>query len=340
MGTGRMLAGLALVALGGCHVVLPLAAAHDAGAKDSSVAVDQDVQVLSDLPPTDLSPADADLGDGPPPDQGQPGLSCSSPLLVGPPTTHGLVEPAMRGDRMTLTARRDGTLNWYCSTRQTPGGTDFGPWGSCMPSFAWEDPTFFVRNGAEQLIVAYRPLSPGPRALQLCDTNATCGPLTFTGLPTAVDIDGPDLPDPLLGVEELFFAGTSGGKSDLYRASGVFGKPFPATAMTNLNTAAYNEDDPAVSPDGFVLIFSSDRPGGLYGGANDLWLATWAFNAYSVNPLLNGLFQGVINSLADEAGPDLVEVTVGATSTLELYFHSDRDTPGVYAIYRAACSIQ
>lgn len=62
-----------------------------------------------------------------------------------------------------------------------------------------------------------------------------------------------------------------------------------------VNSSAYDAQ-PAISPDGRTLIFTSDRPGG--DGGTDLYISEWVGNAWSVARPLKG-----VNSASNEMSP-------------------------------------
>ncbi|GAB4289818.1 MAG: hypothetical protein Kow0068_15340 [Marinilabiliales bacterium] len=113
------------------------------------------------------------------------------------------------------------------------------------------------------------------------------------------------------GKELFIYKDDVGEGGNIYRSVFVDGDwTKPEKLGSNINTE-YNESHATISPDGRVLYFTSDRPGG-FGG----------FDIYYVNRLPNGewgLAQNignVINTELDEAGPYIY--SDGAT----LYFSS------------------
>jgi len=73
--------------------------------------------------------------------------------------------------------------------------------------------------------------------------------------------------------------------------------------MTSFSNADYNSDNPALSPDGKTLFFSSDRP--LPGGRErkdwDIWASTGSDEAWTdPTPVKGG-----VNTLADERAPSV-----------------------------------
>jgi len=91
-----------------------------------------------------------------------------------------------------------------------------------------------------------------------------------------------------------------------------WGKP---VALDSINTT-YNEKDPAFSPDGKYLFFSSDRPGGA--GGYDIWVARW--DGVKWTGIINA--GPVVNSSADEVAPAVFP------DGRRLYLSSNRPGPG------------
>jgi hypothetical protein len=154
-------------------------------------------------------------------------------------------------------------------------------------------------------------------------------------------MDGPDTtPLPLIGSEMIVFAVEVSEMMDLYVAYAPdFHGPFTAHPLS-INTLGFNEDDPALSPDGALLVYGSDKPGAAgTGGGWDLWLAraTADGNFKDLSSTYQEKFAGYINTPAIEAAPDLAYLTVGGDLKIELYFDTDRD--GGNSIYRASCTL-
>ncbi|HEY3440385.1 MAG TPA: hypothetical protein VGK29_06525 [Paludibaculum sp.] len=112
--------------------------------------------------------------------------------------------------------------------------------------------------------------------------------------------------------------------SDIYQSrmlgDGTFG---PATPVTELNTAPFNEIGTAVRRDGLEIIVDSTRPGGL--GGRDLWVATRESTADHWSPLVN-------LTLLNSAGADGGRLSMSFDGRA-LYFTSDRSGPPNTDIY-------
>ena len=100
----------------------------------------------------------------------------------------------------------------------------------------------------------------------------------FTSIPTK-DRQG-------LGGTDIFYSKRQGGS---------WNKP---TQLVNLNTA-FHERMPYISPDGKLLLFSSDRPGGF--GGEDIWASTYDEQAGKWDPPFN--LGKNINTKYDESSP-------------------------------------
>jgi len=346
--------------LAGCHLIFPFGqVAMDAGDGDGGSperpATDQAALEAGggDLVPVDLLPT----GDGV-----TYTLDCGSPEKVndmkdGSGNLLSLVEPAMQTDEKTLVARAQGGTLMYRATRLSGGS--FGPW---EPWDTWnaspqlkghEDPSFVVRAANPYVMTAWNDGS-GLRVIQACAlTGSGACPevaITVQGQPLTGDLDGPDLRQiELAGVEDLVFARaeTVGGQTDIYLATGAAPSgPFAAEKLP-LSTPQYAEDDPAISPDGMLMVYTSNQPSPLFplvGGQQDLWLAgASASKGYSpLSEPWQSAFSAMVNKVRDDAAPDLAYYTLDGGLTLELFFHSDRGQfggPGPFAIYRAACGM-
>jgi hypothetical protein len=347
--------------LASCHLIFPFGQvgtdAGDAGDGSAPEGPALDHAALEgggvDTGPVDLLPA----GDGV-----IYTLDCGSPSKVndmkdGSGNLLSLVEPAMQLDEKTLVAReQDGAL-MYRATRLS--GASFGPW---EPWDAWntsqqlkghEDPSFVVRAASPQVLTAWNDGS-GVRVIQACALTGS-GPCQDVGIlvqgqPLTGDLDGPDLRQiELPGVEDLVFARaeTAGGLTDLYLATGAaLSGPFTAEKLP-LSTPEHSEDDPAISPDGALMVYTSNEKSLLWpvvGGQLDLWLAgVSGSSGYSrLAEPWQSAFSAMVNKARDDAAPDLAYYTLDGGMTLELFFHSDRGQmggPGPFAIYRAACGV-
>jgi hypothetical protein len=123
---------------------------------------------------------------------------------------------------------------------------------------------------------------------------------------------------------ELWFASNRGagsdGSFDLYtakRADGVFESPQPVESLNS----PYDERTPAFTPDGRVLFFASNRPGGR--GGFDLWRSLCANDRFQPPTNL-----GAPNGPGDDTGPTL------ADDGFTLLFASVRDGGGQSDLYR------
>ena len=105
----------------------------------------------------------------------------------------------------------------------------------------------------------------------------------------------------------LYFQSDASGGGDVYRAApavaasdGAIGYP-AAAPLDGISTAA-SESNPAISPDGTLLVFVSDREGGL-GGA-DLYLSRLRDGAWSPAANLGDLVNSSFADFAPAFSPD------------------------------------
>jgi hypothetical protein len=97
----------------------------------------------------------------------------------------------------------------------------------------------------------------------------------------------------------------------------------PATPVSELNVATFNEIGTAIRRDGLEIIVDSTRPGGR--GGRDLWVATRESTRTPWSPLVNLTW---LNSETYDGGRMSMSFDGRA-----LYFTSDRATPGSSDIY-------
>jgi hypothetical protein len=176
----------------------------------------------------------------------------------------------------------DGLTMYFSSRRASPlGGTSSNIWMATRArrSDAWGTPTFVAELSTAMdefepqpdetglLLVLYRDLGNGNRDV-LESTRATGAepwgtPVALANIDGAGDERSPCLRD---AGRELWFssdrdAGVAGVQDIFMARRATASDDFPAgTAASELNTSG-GDDDPWISPDGHVLIFSSDRDG-------------------------------------------------------------------------------
>jgi hypothetical protein len=294
----------------------------------------------------DSAPLDGPRPDRPadttPPDTGPPPrLSCGAPELVGSNPPGDLSEIALRADGLELLARSGTT---YSTTRSAPD-QPFGDWTASSLAPWWQDTTFFTISGLELAIMARPPTSGAPRRLYLCtppftSTSSNCTPITVndktSGQEITDDMDGASvavLPSGALLMAHNTDASGSGG-ADIHLAEPLdpsdLQQGWNSSPVSGLAQPGYKEDDPALSPDGLVLLFG----GQTTAGDGDLWVSqrdslSAAFPA--PEPLAN------VNSASGEWGPYLAPLpAAGGKTRMELFFSSDRN--GTDEVWRAECS--
>jgi Tol biopolymer transport system component len=230
---------------------------------------------------------------------------------------------------------RDGKSFYMASTRPGGmGGIDIwvstrasvdDPWGAPVNAGAPVNTTandfcptisrdghlfYFVSNrgggcgGDDIYVTRLRPDGWDPVANLGCDVNSAGN--EASPFPLAEASDGP----------VLYFSSTKAGTNDLYRSTsqgGVFG---PASAITELNTAA-QDGQPNVRRDGLEIFFFSNRAGAA---GNDIYSATRASTADPWSTPVN--LGSNVNSPASETRPSL------SWDGTTLYFGSNRIVPG------------
>jgi len=298
----------------------------------------------SDLP--DAAPLDRDVaaadqaqdspGDQLAPDTGPPRLGCSAPELVGSSPPYPLYEVALRADGLELIAKKSG--QWY-STKRTAQDQPFADWSTTALLSGKQDPTFFEIKGIELAIVATSPGTGLPRVLELCTSPTTCNALTLkdkSGQTVTDDTDGPSVA--VLPGGDLLMAHNIGpggsGDGHVYLATpsdpNDLSQPWVTEPATALDRAGEAEDDPALSPDGLVIVVD----GNTSSGDNDLWV--------SMRPDLSSPFPAQVqltdvNSSADDGSAYLAPLSSsGGKTRYELFFSSDRN--GNLEVYRSECS--
>ncbi len=269
-----------------------------------------------------------------------PTLPCKTPQLVGSGSTPSDINgAALHTDGLTLVAQTY-TSGTY-QTCRSAWGQPFGAW-SHHPIYPSGDTTFFAFNSKETAIIATQGTTI--RHLRLCtEPSWQCSNIVLlnasTGQAITVDADGPEvitLPNGnLLMAHNL---GPQGKHSaDIYLAHPT--KPGDLSTWTTTpvgvaaNTPSISEDDPALSPDGLVILFSAQGPG----GDDDIWITR---RATPSSPFPRPVLLSDVNSSDREGGTSLAPVP-GQTGTYELFFESTRSTgdkgSSVMHIYRTIC---
>lgn len=274
--------------------------------------------------------------DAPLPDAAQPPKPvCQAAALVGTTPPSGPRENALRADGLVLTTLSSGTRY---STARSATDQPFGAWATTTAHPSGGDPTFFLYKGVEYSVVNRTPSGASVRSLYLCTLPNLCAKVTVkyaaSGKEVTDDMDGSSVA--IVGGKLLLAhnIGPSGsGSGDIYLATPVDtsdpAKGLETKPVTTLAVAGYKEDDPALSPDGLLIVYS----GLTTSGDSDLWYASRATlsDAFGAPQQL-----AVVNSAKSDRDVDFAEVTIKGKQVLELYFSSDRD--GSTKVYRAACS--
>ena len=262
-------------------------------------------------------------------------LVCQAPALAGTPPSVALTETALRAGGLEVVAEGGGSRQ---SAKRSATDQAFGAWATTTDHPSGGDPTFFWHKGVERAVVARSSVSGGPRHLELCTLPNTCAKLPVkdkaSGQEVTLDMDGASVAVTASGLLMAHNIGPTGSSSgDVYLATPVdatdLTKGWETTVVSSMALSGYKEDDPALSPDGLVIMF-----GGLNtAGDNDLW--------YSARATLTDAFPAptqlsAVNSAKSDGNAYLAEVTIKGQAVLELYFTSDRD--GTQKVYRSACA--
>ncbi|MCK5798750.1 MAG: PD40 domain-containing protein [Deltaproteobacteria bacterium] len=296
-----------------------------------------------DTAPHDTSPHDITAHDTAPADLGpSKPLPCIAPSHVdGTGAWADLREVTLRSDGLTLTARKGSGPGVTYATQRSAWGQPFGLWKSvAFPTTTQEDPTFFPWKNAEAAIVAKFQTLGGPRSLFFCTLTPswTCQGIVVrrasTGLPIPItdDMDGASvavLPDGSVLMAHNVAGATSVG-ADIYLAH-----PTIPGDLTNWTTSPIltltdpnlKEDDPALSPDGLVIIFAATGPG----TDGDLWISR---RVSLTDPFPTPILLATANSASDESSASLAPIP-GQPGHYELFFISDRN--GNDQVYRTTC---
>ena len=99
----------------------------------------------------------------------------------------------------------------------------------------------------------------------------------------------------------LYFQGDTPGGSRIYRAPRAADGGYPSAALLD-ETATAAETNPAISPDGTLLVFASDREGGI-GGA-DLYLRRYRGGTWSSPVNLGAAINSPLADFAPAFSPD------------------------------------
>ncbi len=129
-----------------------------------------------------------------------------------------------------------------------------------------------------------------------------------------IDPEGPPVRDPAVSVDGarmVYASGLEGGNADLYLRRWD-GTEWGAARRLRALGSAFHERAPALSADGALLYFATDRPGGA--GGWDIWVAQWDGGEYAWPVPLTG----AVNTAYDETDP------APAPDGARLYFASDR----------------
>jgi len=299
------------------------------GTTADHVSRDQPAQdALTDTLPTDMLPPDL----GPP-----PRLTCGPQTAVGTGQPTSPSDVALTPDRLTLVANASGGR--YATSRSSPGQA-FGAWSTTtVIGSGGEDPTFFTYQAKELLIVSRSyPASGDPRRLELCSfPGLICDglPVEDSGGTVTYDMDGPSVAvigGTVLMVHNIGVGGSN--TADIFLAEpknlSDLSQGFKTSPVTAINQASVKEDDPALSPDGLVILYSAPSTA----GDSDLWISQ---RTSLSDPFPAPEQLADVNTSSSENSAYMAPMSpVGGKTRLELFFASGRS--GATLIYRCECT--
>ncbi|MFT3695387.1 MAG: hypothetical protein QM831_19795 [Kofleriaceae bacterium] len=194
--------------------------------------------------------------------------------IAAPGATGGADDPSLTADRLTLLSGSGGI---HVATRTSIGAawTDRGTLAITTTGFSVDGGPQLLADGS-LLVFTGTAMSDG----RWHQYQATRAPTTDIFAPfdpaTAVPMTTSQAGEAygalrLDGLEIVYETESAPGA--LYSATrAALTDSFGAATLLDLGPAANQYGDPSFSPDGMMLIFGSDRPGGS--GDYDLWLAT------------------------------------------------------------------
>ncbi len=195
------------------------------------------------------------------------------------------VDPFVAGDRLYFSSNRP-------RPDSAPGApADFDTW-------------YVVRGSGGPAPGATRETSGSPR-------DTWSAPVHVEGAPSG---PGNQLCVSIARDGTLYFQSDATGGGDIYRAPRV-GDAYPAAAPLAAITTPASESNPAISPDGTLLVFASERDGGL--GGTDLY----------ASPARDGVWSPARNLGADVNSPFADFAPAFSPDGKYLFFTSER--PGV-----------
>lgn len=289
-------------------------------------AADGSADIAEDLPrdAADFTVPDAAADSLPTP------MRCTPPERVGMQSLW-FAEPALRTDGLVVVGRAPS--GYHSSSRSSPTSA-FGSWQALSLDETKRDPHFFSFSNQEYVVVAQ---NPEPRALQICAPDFTgCVPQVVryasTGQTVVLDMDGPSIAN--LGGGNLLMAhdiGPGGATTgDIYLATlispGDLSSGWKTAPVAGLTDPTIKEDDPALSPDGLILLYThEDGP-----DSGEIYISR---RAHITQPFSPGVPLEDVNSVGYDTGAHLGPWD---PPQWELFFESDRS--GDRRVYRSICS--
>jgi len=203
-----------------------------------------------------------------------------------------------------------------------------------------QDPSFLppAAGGTERVLLSLDTADPLFRKLQVCDLSPVlnCEDVTVNG--ASGDFDGPNV-IPLQGELIMVFnvvTETDEDNANIFIATAQDGDPtqWNAAAISVLATPERTEDDPAISPDGRVIVFGASHPDNPVD--TELWFSHRSdLNSPWGEPeLVQGFFRTQQLESSPEFGLALID------GAYELLFVSDRDQQDTHKIYSSLCRLE
>ena len=302
-------------------------------------------------------------------------LLCTKPSLAGSnPPAGSLYEVALRTDgKFLIAVRFMSPTTWYQTTRNTRN-ENFRAWKAIPPTQdansppldANRDPSFFDVGSNRYLITANNVGTPGARSLHLFEeyqdpgnariswVRALLNPITMTdgvGKTIDLDIDGPQvvvLPGNNVLMAHNVTSTKNHNQGQIYLAKPTNSGDLSAwTTKPVFTPSVEGRDDPALSPDGLVLLFSAS--GDFQSASGDIQNkkdtnGIWVSRRASINDLYfpNPVLLSDVNTAGDDGDPYFASLNASGSisPSYELFFTSDLSPSGAKTlrrVYRTTC---
>ncbi|MBW2736746.1 MAG: hypothetical protein JRH20_30535 [Deltaproteobacteria bacterium] len=231
----------------------------------------------------------------------------------------------MRINGLEILGRQAPGANYYVSSRANLNAP-FGSWTTTETFDGYQDGTTFIYEGSEVALVA-KWLPTTPRILMLCTAPFLDGCVAqpiedkATGTPIVTELDGPSVA--MIAGGGLLMAFNN--ESEVLLAEPIdledLSKGWRSWSLPDeVNAIGLAFDDPALSPDGTVLVLNTGY---------DFWVSR---RSSTDVPFAAPAALAAVNTSFTEHAPYFVEHPDGR---LELFFTSDRE--GAFRFYHCMC---